>query len=244
MVQHHFCKVAFFVGSSPTRSFMKFTKEQLDLILEKLNQGYTFPNIAKELNVNSKDVKNVVYFKLKLKASSFPNYGERNYFNCLYCQKKVNFLYSSKKKFCTQSCAASFNNKSRKKAEAKKCINCEKILSRRHSQKYCSNKCQQSFLSRLKFEQWKAGIEKGWSGQTRQLSNFVRRYMLEKYNFACVKCGWNKRHPADNLPLVEINHIDGNAENCKEDNLEVICPNCHAETLNFRSRNKNSKRER
>ncbi len=68
--------------------------------------------------------------------------------------------------------------------------------------------------------------------------------MLDKHNSSCVKCGWCKRHPIDNLPLVEINHIDGNAENCLEENLEVICPNCHSETINFRARNKTSTRQR
>lgn len=61
---------------------------------------------------------------------------------------------------------------------------------------------------------------------------------------ACSKCGWDEKHPEDGLPLTEINHIDGDAENCSESNLEILCPNCHAMTSNFRRRNKKSKRDR
>lgn len=68
--------------------------------------------------------------------------------------------------------------------------------------------------------------------------------MLDKYSNTCVKCGWGNLHPVDNKPLVEVNHIDGDAANCEESNLEVICPNCHSMTLNFRARNKVSSRDR
>jgi len=37
---------------------------------------------------------------------------------------------------------------------------------------------------------------------------------------------------------LEINHIDGNWENCKESNLEVLCPNCHSLTANYKGGNR------
>jgi len=127
------------------------------------------------------------------------------------------------------------------------CKHCNKshIPSRGSLGFYCSVKCQQDFQYKTRIDAWKAGIlTKGWRGKTRALACWLRRYLLEKYDCTCVKCGWNKRHPVDNLPLVEVNHIDGNAENCKEDNLEVLCPNCHSMTPNFRRRNAESTRER
>lgn len=109
---------------------------------------------------------------------------------------------------------------------------------------YCSNKCQAELTSKIAFQRWQSGETPGWYGNTRQLAPFIRKYLLSKYNNSCTRCGWNKLHPVDNLPLVEINHIDGDAENCSESNLEVLCPNCHSETHNFRARNKVSKRKR
>jgi hypothetical protein len=35
-----------------------------------------------------------------------------------------------------------------------------------------------------------------------------------------------------------LNHIDGNWENCKESNLEVLCPNCHSLTANYKGGNR------
>jgi hypothetical protein len=39
------------------------------------------------------------------------------------------------------------------------------------------------------------------------------------------------------IPL-ELHHIDGNRENNQLTNLEVLCPNCHALTDNYRGKNK------
>ena len=38
------------------------------------------------------------------------------------------------------------------------------------------------------------------------------------------------------IPL-ELNHINGDRENNKESNLEVICPNCHAQTPTYKVKN-------
>jgi len=42
-----------------------------------------------------------------------------------------------------------------------------------------------------------------------------------------------------NSPLnLELDHIDGNRMNHKIDNLRLLCPNCHSQTENYRSKNK------
>jgi hypothetical protein len=108
--------------------------------------------------------------------------------------------------------------------------------------KYSSNQEQQFIQHRRWIARWFLGLEVGWKGKTRQLSNHIRRYLLEITRSSCELCGWNVLHPTDNKPLVEIDHIDGNAENCNPSNLIVLCPNCHSMTPTFRARNKNSKR--
>lgn len=51
----------------------------------------------------------------------------------------------------------------------------------------------------------------------------------------CEICGisnWN------GLPLnMELHHKDGNRFNNCLDNLQILCPNCHAQTDNFRAKN-------
>lgn len=51
----------------------------------------------------------------------------------------------------------------------------------------------------------------------------------------CEICGiteWNGQ------PLnMELHHIDGNRNNFSLNNLQVLCPNCHAQTDNFTSKN-------
>jgi hypothetical protein len=40
------------------------------------------------------------------------------------------------------------------------------------------------------------------------------------------------------LPIpLELNHKDGNRHNHLWDNLEMVCPNCHAQTENYRGKN-------
>lgn len=52
--------------------------------------------------------------------------------------------------------------------------------------------------------------------------------------------GWGEVNPYTNLVPLQIHHVDGNSTNNKEENLEVLCPNCHSLTENFGSRNTNT----
>ena len=57
----------------------------------------------------------------------------------------------------------------------------------------------------------------------------------------CQICGWNKINPVTGLVPLEIHHIDGNYLNNAKDNLQVLCPNCHSLTPNFKSLNSSSR---
>ena len=125
------------------------------------------------------------------------------------------------------------------------CSHCGKqnLLGRNSTGKYCSISCQREKEYKENVASWLSGEIVGWKGKTRQLKNFVRKYLHQTRGTACECCGWNERH-LDGAILTEIDHIDGDAENCKPDNLKILCPNCHALTPTFRARNKNSKRQR
>lgn len=61
--------------------------------------------------------------------------------------------------------------------------------------------------------------------------------MLEKSSYKCSQCGWSEKNPISNKIPLEIDHIDGNYKNNSEDNLRVLCPNCHSLTKTFKALN-------
>lgn len=91
---------------------------------------------------------------------------------------------------------------------------------------------------------WKAGKVNGSIGiRTGGISSHIKRYLREKSNGRCPLCGWDKVHPILGRPPLEIDHIDGNSENNAENNLRLICPNCHALSPNFKALNRGKGRK-
>lgn len=68
-----------------------------------------------------------------------------------------------------------------------------------------------------------------------QSYKLLRKLLNEGYKeYRCEVCGiaeWNGK------PLtLQLHHIDGDHLNNSLDNLQVICPNCHSQTKNFRGK--------
>jgi hypothetical protein len=123
------------------------------------------------------------------------------------------------------------------------CRNCSAQLVSKRNIAFCNPKCHAAFQHKRYIENWKVGNETG-GDVIGNISNHVRHYLFEKYESRCIRCGWQERNlVTGNVPL-EVNHIDGNCANHAEENLELICPNCHSLTPTFRSLNKGSKRNR
>lgn len=119
----------------------------------------------------------------------------------------------------------------------KNCKNCGKELSssQRHNT-YCSVKCQHEWQYKDYISRWKNGLETGLSGSY-SLSKHIIHYMKEKNNYKCEKCGWGEiNNYTGNIPL-EVHHIDGNHKNNQENNLQLLCPNCHSLTSNYKNGN-------
>ena len=127
------------------------------------------------------------------------------------------------------------------------CLTCEKEFSYKSSQqtgKYCSNKCQQEYQKNKVVEDWKSdsttGVKAGY-----RLKSAIRDYIFGKYNHKCSSCGWNKVNESTGKSPLEVDHIDGNCSNNKEENLRLLCPNCHSLTSNYKALNKgNGNRKR
>ena len=53
----------------------------------------------------------------------------------------------------------------------------------------------------------------------------------------CEECGIENYY--NNKPItLELHHIDGNNKNNKLENLQILCPNCHSQTSNFRNKSR------
>ena len=75
------------------------------------------------------------------------------------------------------------------------------------------------------------------------ISKFIRRYLFQQRGAACWKCGWCEINPVTKKVPLQVNHIDGNPLNNLEQNLELICPNCHSITPTYMALNKGKGRE-
>lgn len=52
------------------------------------------------------------------------------------------------------------------------------------------------------------------------------------------KSGWGEVNPYTQTIPLEVEHIDGNYQNNTEDNLTILCPNCHSLTPTYKGANK------
>ena len=134
------------------------------------------------------------------------------------------------RKHCSSVCAHKRDSK------RKICIYCNKKPVGKNAARFCSKECMLDFQYNYRIQKWKSGELSGNRGDN--VSGYVRRYIFEKYNNKCVKCGWSGLNKyTDKIPL-HIHHIDDNYKHTVEKNLTLLCPNCHSLTKNYGSRNK------
>ena len=121
------------------------------------------------------------------------------------------------------------------------CKNCGKELNERHKV-FCDNHCQGDYEYKEFIEAWKNGVVNGLRGKY-SISNHIRRYLFEKYEGKCQLCGWGETNPITNKVPLEVHHIDGDFKNNAEDNLQLLCPNCHSLTTTFKRLNKEGRKK-
>lgn len=163
---------------------------------------------------------------------------------CPQCQSIIPYEKRFDNTFCSRSCSAIFYNNGRPVQE-KSCEHCGEIIKSKHYPKYCSKKCWNDHNYEVYINQWLAGEVDGISNKNGvlKLSNYVRKWVLNKANNQCEECGWNKINPITNKSPLNIHHIDGNSENNTPNNLKALCPNCHSLTSNYGSLNKGNGRK-
>lgn len=125
--------------------------------------------------------------------------------------------------------------------EKPKCLNCKKPVPRRPNL-YCSPQCHIEHKYKIYIERWLEGKETGNQSFGIRVSNYVKRWLKEIRGNKCEKCNWGKVNKISGTVPIEVNHIDGNSSNTVPENLELLCPNCHSLTSNYKALNKGNGR--
>jgi uncharacterized Zn ribbon protein len=173
---------------------------------------------------------------------------------CKNCSNHISYEKRGNK-FCSKSCAATFNNQNRLRKNIKRevakdpnkkvkvvrgvvtweCISCGQNHTTQYSRvgKFCNTTCQHDYRYKQEIANW---ANKKPSGGN------IRKYLKITHGDCCHECGiseWN------NKPItLELEHKDGNSENNNEDNLCLICPNCHSQTSTYKGKNKGNGRHK
>lgn len=115
--------------------------------------------------------------------------------------------------------------------------------------RYCSQACRDEARERLKAEGQRTKVDRWLRGESDAcgkyaLAEWARKYVLEQAGYQCEatddrtgqRCVENRRRENGNTVL-QVDHIDGNWQNCVRENLRALCPTCHALTPTWGSGN-------
>lgn len=216
---------------------MKWTEDEKEEVKKLFKEGHIFEEIGLKTNRTKDSIRGFLN-KLGYKQSDF---AIKNYYHikeCLECKNEFKRLISHDGKFCSHSCSTKYNNKIKGKKTITHntlCIICGRNKKSKVGN-YCSNTCKSIFDRKEIFHK----IE---NGDLTLGERWYKKYLIIKYGEKCMDCGWNKVHPiTGNIPI-QMDHIDGNAENNNLVNLHLLCPNCHSLTPTYGNLNKGNGRK-
>lgn len=140
---------------------------------------------------------------------------------CLTCGTVMSFE-KRRNRFCNQSCAAQYNNRGVtrhiKSSRICQCGNPKKLRN-----KYCVECADSRFYIKVK------SLDVARTDRSR------KKIIIETNGYQCAICGivdWMGK------PIkLELDHVDGNADNNTLENLRLICPNCHSQTETYKGAN-------
>lgn len=141
------------------------------------------------------------------------------------CGKPIAYSRRLTAKFCSRSCAAKVNNIGRRRHgnAARFCKVCNVHIERTRGDLCIRHRIEAAIVS---------------GERTSPYS--VRKWLLRVRDHRCELCDYVEWRGSP-IPL-EVHHVDGDPLNNHPSNLLLICPNCHALTPSFRSKNRGSGR--
>ena len=162
---------------------------------------------------------------------------------CLQCQKPTD-----NPKFCSRSCAVSYNNTQSPKRVSTKCkvkcvVCCEVFIPRRTTQVFCSRKCVAKHKTLTTYDRFELqGRFYLLDDDAIKNSKTVRQYLIHKHGNNCMLCGQSGDDWHGNSMTLIVDHIDGDAHNWLIPNVQLVCPNCDSQLPTYKSKNKGSGR--
>jgi len=208
-----------------------------DKIIELRNDNKSYSEISKILNIRKSTIS---YHCAKLGLNNPVKHKDRKIsiersieINNYY---KTHTIEETSKNFnISRSTVTKYSEKKiiSKPKKISFCLNCEKEVI---NKKYCSQKCKNEYEYNDRIKMWLSGSITGMKGKT-STSDWIKRYMIKKHGEKCMECGWDKINPYTNNIPIELEHIDGNFTNNKEENLKLLCPSCHSLTKTYKGAN-------
>jgi hypothetical protein len=133
--------------------------------------------------------------------------------NCDYCHKiihrKISLVLKRKRHFCNKECLSLGRRAS---------LVCE-VCNTPFSRPLSGKKTKRVFCSKSCSNGRKKTKGTNYSSAAALRTAYLKHDLLISYN----RCGW------DSIPhILQTHHIDGNRSHNTMDNIEVLCPNCHA----------------
>ena len=123
----------------------------------------------------------------------------------------------------------------------RQCSKCGKKISAENKSGFCQS-CLVIHRREEKVRNWLETGDTGFTVDT-TIRGAIRDYILQSQNNQCAICGMLNEWNGAELNFV-LDHIDGDASNSSRDNLRLVCPNCDSQLPTFKSRNKNSARNK
>ena len=162
---------------------------------------------------------------------------EKHPFCCQECGGPLTYKQHKRgSHFCSQRCNG-INGRDRAKKrriQKPKCLFCGNET-RLTSSMFCSFKCKIDY-------DWKKKIENAIkSGFAPAHQTMAKRLILRMYKHACSICEGHEWF-GNSIPLV-LDHINGNHEDWRLNNLRLVCGNCDMLLPTYKSKNKNKGRK-
>ena len=125
-----------------------------------------------------------------------------------------------------------------------KCLECWILFHPLKSSKvknFCSRECASKNRNDKKMEEIFQSLI-NWTCKIGHGLRTIKKSMIKHFWHTCFSC-WLSNWLSWPIPL-EVHHINWKSLDHRLENLQLLCPNCHALTDNYKFKNKKSDRER
>lgn len=133
---------------------------------------------------------------------------------CLVCSKPIYrrpVEIKNGRVFCSQECYGLANRKETP------CAVCGVPIQAHENKKTCSRSCANKYRTGIKYKLGRPKKDKV------QDQRFIKLRVFALKGEKCERCGYDKKE------ILNVHHRDRDKKNNDLSNLELLCPNCHAE---------------